>query len=289
MILFLADGRLGNQLFQYAFVKTIQTNNETIIVSGFEDLKEVFEVNDFIVWNKKNKWRRRFLFRIVKPVLYLLSSAYIISSIHVNYEKVLDKYRRESTDYTRRTGLFRSFIYIKPGFFQSEKFFNARIIENLKIKRKYISQADLFLSNIPENSHLVFLHIRRGDYKNQKIYGKDCLLPVGYFKEQIEYFLQNRQNCFFIFLSDDPDFIEKEFDYIENKQISTKAHFGTDLTIMSKCKSAILSPSSFGWWGAYLMSERDIICVPKYWMGFKSGVEYHTNANPSFAKEVTIC
>ena len=166
---------------------------------------------------------------------------------------------------------------------------NARIIENLKIKRKYISQADLFLSNIPENSHLVFLHIRRGDYKNQKIYGKDCLLPVGYFKEQIEYFLQNRQNCFFIFLSDDPDFIEKEFDYIENKQISTKAHFGTDLTIMSKCKSAILSPSSFGWWGAYLMSERDIICVPKYWLGFKSGVEYHTNANPSFAKEVTIC
>ena len=289
MILFLADGRLGNQLFQYAFVKTIQKNNETIIVSGFEDLLEVFEVNDFIVWNKKNKWKRRFLFRIVKPVLCFLSSTYIISSIQVNKEKVLDKYRRESTEYTRRTGLFSSFIFIKPGFFQSENFFDSGIIENLKIKEKYLSQAEDFLSNIPKNSHLVCIHIRRGDYQKQIIYGKNCLLPVVFFKEQIEHFLQTRQNCFFIFLSDDPDFINKEFGYIENKQISTKAHFGIDLSIMSKCKSAILSPSSFGWWGAYLMSERDIVITPKYWMGFKSGVEYHAKASPSFAKEVTIC
>ena len=53
MKLFLADGRLGNQIFQYVFLKTNQKNDETIIVSGFEDLKEVFEINDIINLNKK--------------------------------------------------------------------------------------------------------------------------------------------------------------------------------------------------------------------------------------------
>lgn len=31
MIIFLADGRLGNQIFQYAFLKTISKKNETIV------------------------------------------------------------------------------------------------------------------------------------------------------------------------------------------------------------------------------------------------------------------
>ena len=84
------------------------------------------------------------------------------------------------------------------------------------------------------------------------------------------------------------DYIEKEFDFVENKSISNHAHFGTDLAIMTKCNSAILSPSSFGWWGAYLMREREIIFTPRYWLGFNSDIEYHASANLSFAKEVTI-
>ena len=64
MKIFLADGRIGNQIFQYLFLKTIQDNNEKIIVSGFEELKEVFlekktileekereELDRYRVWN----------------------------------------------------------------------------------------------------------------------------------------------------------------------------------------------------------------------------------------------
>ena len=32
MLIFLASGQLGNQLFQYAFLKTIQKNNETLLL-----------------------------------------------------------------------------------------------------------------------------------------------------------------------------------------------------------------------------------------------------------------
>ena len=68
MLIFLAGGRIGNQIFQYVFLKTIQDNNEKIIVSGFEELKEVFEINDFINLNKDNRWIRFFLFRISSQI-----------------------------------------------------------------------------------------------------------------------------------------------------------------------------------------------------------------------------
>ena len=91
-------------------------------------------------------------------------------------------------------------------------------------------------------------------------------------------------------MSDEPDIIRKEFNYLENKIISIDNDSGTDLAIMTKCRSGILSPSSYGWWGSYLMKDRDIIIAPKYWMGHKSGIEYLTTKNncPSYSiqKEV---
>jgi len=288
MKLFLADGRLGNQIFQYVFLKTIQKDSEKIIVSGFEDLKEVFEINDIVNLNKKNIWIRVFLFRIAKPIFTFLSARKIVSLILINREMVLEKYTRESDSYTQIKGFFNFFTFVKLGFFQSEKFFNKNIVKDLKIKETYINQASYFLEIVPENSYKVFIHIRRGDYENYTVYGKSALLPLSYYKEQIEWFLKNSTNSFFIFLSDDLEFIKKEFKYIKNKIISTDNHFGTDLAIMTLCNSAILSPSSFGWWGSYLMRERDIVLSPKYWLGFNSKIEYHKNGSPSYSKEIKI-
>ena len=288
MKLFLADGRLGNQIFQYVFLKTIQTNNEKIVVSGFEDLKEVFEFDDLINLNKKNRWIRTVLFRVCNPILTFLSDKKIISSIAINHEEVLKIYRREATTYSQVKGLLNFITFVKLGFFQSEEFFDKQIIDKLRIKNMYVDKAVKVLNSIPEHNHKVFIHIRRGDYKEYTVYGKSTLLPLSYYKKQIEWFLENRTDCFFIFLSDDPEFIEEEFGYIENTLISTEKHFGTDLAIMTLCDSAILSPSSFGWWGSYLMRERDIVFAPKYWLGFNARMEYQAHGTPSYAKEVEI-
>lgn len=288
MKFFLAEGRLGNQIFQYVFLKTIQRNNEKIIVSGFEDLKEVFEIDDIVYLNKKNRWIRAFLFRIIKPIMLFLSQKKVINSISIKHEEVLSKYRRESIDFKEEKGLFIFFTFVKLGFFQSEKFFDDAIASQLKLKDIYLNKADKFLDVIPKSSNKIFIHIRRGDYKDYTVYGKSTLLPISYYKEQIDWFLENRKDYFFIFLSDEPEFIEKEFSYLDNKLISIDNDFGTDLAIMTKCNSAILSPSSFGWWGSYLMKNRDIVFAPKYWLGFSSSMGYQANGTPHHAKEIEI-
>ncbi len=288
MKIFFAEGRLGNQIFQYVFLKTIQKDNEKIIVSGFEDLKEVFEIKDMVNLNKKNRWMRFFIFRLSLPILTYLSDKEIISSIAINHEKVFDKYRRESNISDINKGLISKIVFVKLGFFQSERFFKKEIANKLIIKDIYLTKASQVLSNISNNNHKIFIHIRRGDYKDYTIYGKSTLLPLSYYKQLIEWFLINRKNCFFIFLSDEPEFIEKEFEYIEKKLISTENYFGVDLSIMTLCDSAILSPSSFGWWGSYLMKKRDIVFAPKYWLGFNSKEEYHKDGIPLYSKEIEL-
>gem|GEM_PF-3559903 len=48
MIIYFSDGRLGNNLFQFAFLASYAGKNEKIIVWGFEFLTSLFDVKDKI-------------------------------------------------------------------------------------------------------------------------------------------------------------------------------------------------------------------------------------------------
>jgi hypothetical protein len=61
-------------------------------------------------------------------------------------------------------------------------------------------------------------------------------------------------------------FIQKEKVVIEND-------YATDFAIITLCDAAILSPSSFSWWGSYMMKKRDIFFAPKHWLGWKSKID----------------
>lgn len=286
MIIFIANGRLGNQIFQYQFLKTVQKNNEALVVSGFTDLQNVFEINDIINLDKKNRWLRAFSLRVLQRIFIFLSNKKLISSIEVKHKQIFGKYFTESTALKTTFGAIKSLKFVKTAYFQDESFFDKNIASKLKIKNIYLDKAAKILNSIPEHHHKVFVHIRRADYKDFTIYGKSTLLPLSYYKKQISWFLNNRKDCFFIFLSDDTDFVKKEFGSMKNKMIATGNYHGTDLAIMTQCKSAILSPSSFGWWGSYLMKDKDIIFAPKYWLGFNSKENYGTSH--LFAKTIEI-
>jgi hypothetical protein len=84
-------------------------------------------------------------------------------------------------------------------FFQSEKFFDKRILETIKIKEKYIKGAEKILQDIPKDSQKVFIHIRRGDYINEIFMGqKGINLPKKYYLKAIS-LLQNEIKIHFIF------------------------------------------------------------------------------------------
>ncbi len=289
MLIFIggAGSRLGNQIFQYAFIKSLAKQDESIIVSGFEHLIEIFEIQDVKNIPQHNKLVKGFMFRVISPILNFLGLLGLISTIDVNYEFVKG-FRRENESFKEKHGLLKFIRYIKFGFFQSEAFFNKEVLDKLKIRSHFIKQAEEFLKDIPTDTHKIFVHIRRGDYKEITILGESALLPLTYYENLVESFNKEHPKCFFIFLSDEPEFTEYEFKNLANKKISRNNHPGTDFAIMTKCKSGILSTSTFGWWAAYLIQDKGTLYAPKYWLGFNSKIEFPAKGFPSFANEIEI-
>jgi hypothetical protein len=286
MIIFISAGRFGNQIFQYAFLKTIQNRDERIIVlGGFKELKNVFEKIDVI----NIRYKYKFIKNIIQFILCFFCNINLISLISVNRETInvmSHNYTREAPGFIFKKG-FLKIKYVQTGYFQSEQFFKKEYVSNLTIKNSCLEQANFVLNNIPEDTEKIFVHIRRGDYKNYLVYGKGTLLPISYFHNQIQSFIEKKTDSYFVFISDEPDFVETEFSYVQNKLISNH-NYTVDFVIMTMCNSAILSPSSFSWWGSYLMKDKNVVYAPNYWLGFNSKLDYHKDSIASYMSVVEI-
>jgi len=208
-------------------------------------------------------------------------------------KKDLQRCERELTSYTIKKGVFDIIKVVKRGFFQSEKFFDKKFADELKIKREFIEIAEDFLKPF-ENRYKVFVHIRLKDYMSFPVCGVEGagVPPLSYFRNCIAWFKENRKNPFFLFLTDDPDFVKKDLSDLLSDTgddfVISRNEFKVDFAIMTLCDGGILSPSSFAWWGAYFMKKRDVVFAPKYWLGFRFKIDYPEGTFPSFAIPVEI-
>lgn len=283
MIIFIGDGRLGNQLFQYAFLNTIAKKNEKIVVVNMEQLIEIFDIENKNLKNiQLGKYCRFLARRALIPFLEIFVRLKLINYVYQNRD---EKFLPLPT-FSIHKGLF-PITLVKTDFFQSENFFAQDKID-FRIKEKYIDDAKSFLTNIPSGFTKIFVHVRRGDYLFEEYFGiKGINLPKNYYEKAIRVITKDVKKPYFIFLSDDPEFVECCFEYIENKIISRNST-GIDLAIMSLCEYGIASNSTFSWWGAYLMKNRKRVIFPKYWLGWKSKIEYPKGIIPEWAEVLDV-
>ena len=112
-------------------------------------------------------------------------------------------------------------------------------------------------------------HIRRNRFVEPKIFydrGSEAKKNINlddifaYIYKSIAYFENNIQNPkFFIwsnnFLDLDKIFDKKKFIFIENNNIAM------DFYLFNFAKHFIVSPSTFHWWGAWLNTNHEKICI----------------------------
>jgi hypothetical protein len=288
VIIFFAKGRLGNHIFQYAFLKSIRENNELMILPEMQDLLDIFDIVDAKIWIPRNKYIRSFIYRIYFFGIFdKLAKTHLIPSIFQN--RVIENgFEIDDSTFSKTKGFFRSTKYVERGYYQSELFFDKNIIDSFKIRKQYIDKAKEYIADIPTGSYKIFVHIRRGDYLTVSFMGDNPALPIYYYKERINWFLNNKNRCFFIFLSDDSRFVEKEFAYLTNKIISSNT-VGVDLAIMALCQGAIVSNSSLAWWGTYFMENRDKAFAPLYWIGFNKRIWFPKGIRSDIFEYIEIC
>jgi hypothetical protein len=260
-------GRLGNQIFQYAFLKTLFPTSQKIISIRMKDIPKLFEVEDEIINIEGLN-----VYRVAKVLLKSISPFFSY------YEQKFDKTHLPEVIYKK--GIFKNPVIINFGYYQSEKFFSPKIKEKLKIKKEYLDKAKKILEPFSDKE-LVFVHIRRGDYVN--LGGS---LPKSYYEKGIKYFQDKLKNPFFVFLSDDIEWVKNNFK-LDNAYYSNNDMF-VDFTLMTLCEYGVMSNSTFSYWGGYLMQNRKEVISPKYWLGFKEKRYSPIGIKPSFTKEIEV-
>jgi hypothetical protein len=171
------------------------------------------------------------------------------------------------------------------GYLQTEKYFSHiedEIRKDFAFKKEYLEPCKEFIDNL--DSIPIFLHIRRTDAVGREHYHPR--LPLEYFEQA----LSNWSEDTLVFVSTDDiewcksqSFFDRDrFLFNEsNQRYSYRTIDGTgdmqntllpqvDLCLMSLCSGAIIAnSSSFSWWGAWLQNSDNKVIAPnpKTWFG----------------------
>lgn len=254
-------GGLGNQMFQYAFGKALEQEcNEKVLYDNFwfnevkDTTKEcvvreygldLFPINpnfatkeQIEAYVSKNKLKRMWLKLLGRGGKYVRE--YKNPQYNGEYLKI------------------KSNAYYK-GYFQCPKYF-----ENIagEIRKDFtfppIPADDAFnqkwLKRFSECENPVFIHLRRGDYKNLA----GWLLPLEYYQKAVAEIKKHVKNpTFFVFGSECDDYIEKEFDIgvpfeVVGEENARNKEDWKDIVLMMNCKHGIIANSTFSWWAAWL-------------------------------------
>lgn len=159
------------------------------------------------------------------------------------------------------------------GYWQDYRYFETNreeILHEFKFKNVLDSRNDAYCEKA-RNTHSVSIHVRMGDYTQNKIFGGICTLD--YYAQAIQYIFSVKQEplVFFIF-SDNiawcrehlvPLLQGMEFEFID---FNRGAESYKDMQMMSQCHTHIIANSSFSFWGAYLCTHPDnLVIAPGKW------------------------
>lgn len=274
MIAVRVEGRLGNQLFQYAFIYSAakRLNTSFYIDKGIEKFKlyDYFEIEKDLFYPLD-----RYVFSIAgfKNILnhHFKRFFYNISD-YIFLQKRIIMENSSSTVKEALESLKDTSHYL--GFYQSENYFlpySREIRQLFTLKKKVADSYKIkFEKTLPTDKKLVAVHIRKTDYQgmgNLNLGGEDLSLPFSYYHNAIKEL--DWQTHYFIFTSDDQSGVEAEFDYLPFKHISYDDEI-TDFQHILNADICVIANSTFSWWGAYLnYKPHKQIIAPKYFIGWR--------------------
>lgn len=224
---------LGNQMFKLASLEGIA-----------KETNRCFYLNPNSVHGSPHSQRKYFDTIFKNWLQYVLNQSSVAVKDESSFRKIVwkEEIPADTNINYCLDGYLQRWEYIHP---IREKFLN-RLSFNENVLNKY-----------PEIRHMMFVHIRGGDYIGSSLhhveltdYYKKCLDAVHpqtliLFTNDKQYAMKIMEGRSF-FIAD------------ENEEDS--------LYLMSKCKGGIMGNSTFAWWGAYMNPNRQIFMPSKWFL-----------------------
>jgi len=249
------QGRLGNQMFQYAFALAQQKRLDKNFY-----LHKIFRIRIGQYFNVPKKY---YFFHYLQRGVFLVSTGF----------KPVIVSQDQSAQVSATLSLFNKDNILIDGFFQSESFFDIvkdDIKKQFTIKKEYQVNIRDLTKNQLEN---IVIHIRRTDYINwgNEELGYNLALPEMYYSNAMAQLDTAGKNI--ILISDDILFAKKAFPIADAIYSENNSEI-FDLQLLMQADYIILSNSTFAWWGAYLNTKVKTVYSPQYWLGFKINKEW---------------
>lgn len=266
-------GGLGNQMFQYAFLKSLSQRGRDVrgnlgfyrkhpelmqfcLTSVFPNTDMRF-TGDEIFDELDERWKK---IKEQKETLKRYLSNYADKFFWV--ENPVRKYDER---------VFETNNCVFVGYWQTEKYFK-NIRDMLLSDFSFMcgdTKFEKLKNELISNEKYVSVHIRRGDYlKNPERYGN--LAETNYYRAAMEYVKAEVDKPIFVYFSDDIRWVKEQFCDVGGIFIE-EAMFDDypiwyDMCLMSYCAHNIIANSSYSWWGAWLNQRinRKVI-APEPW------------------------
>lgn len=158
------------------------------------------------------------------------------------------------------------------GFWIEERYYKARI-ESLRKELVFSGAEDgknLEMLEKIENSNSVSIHVRRGDYLNAIYSTMFKSLGREYYEKAVGIIKEKIDNPRFYLFSDDPEYMDKAFDWLPEREIvniNSGDNSYRDMYLMSHCRHNIVANSTFSQWAALLnVNEEHMTVYPSAYL-----------------------
>jgi len=270
MVNILKSGRLGNNLFQFAFGLILSKKLKTGFIFNTDSLGVFFELGRY----------NNFFLKKARYISYLLSLKFNKwKPLDLNLDKKPDEILNMVQNHTIIYGYFQSENYFKDDRALVRKYFK---IKNRHIKNFHTKYGELF------QKQTVCIAIRLTDYSNWKIDeidGNTPELSFDYFNKLIDK-TDDIVSKNVIFISDDIVSVRANIKYKNATYITGEID---QLIALSLADELIISNSSFHWWGAWLNQKPNkMVYAPEFWLGHKVNREYPKEIIPKDWRQITV-
>jgi hypothetical protein len=281
MIIVKLMGGLGNQMFQYAFGKSLALKHNVELKLDISNLNN----NDVIKFDSIRDFGLM-SFNIKSGIATIEDCKRFKKSKILKLTDILSLYLpMKSKNFYLREPCFSFYkkAFATPGnayvegYWQSEKYFNSirkELINDFTVVKSLSIHSNSFVDKM-KRGESVSIHVRRGDYvslpQNAAIY-ETC--SQDYYLEAVKMIIRKFPNATFYIFSDEPEWfknnvkIDFPVEFVRHNKVENSYE---DLILMSLCKHNIIANSSFSWWGAWLNQNKNkTVIAPKRWFKDKS-------------------
>lgn len=293
MIYLRMDGRIGNQLFMYAFAKSVskKRGDELIIIDDYEaikrdyknslvdyDLKNVQYVHNHKMLNKPGCIKQNIIF-----FFYRVLRKKMNFNTRFKMEKFLQRFFNRNGLILCENGyieydLPKSKNIFINGYFQSAKYFEdvrEEVLEDFNldyaILKKYYPDVEKI-----KKRNTVCISIKVQHNVGNSMYD---VCNDGYWQNAIKYICETVEKPLFFICSDNVDYVKEnlidcsKYDAIYQ---DSSIPVNVSLSIMAQCKHFVIGNTTFGWWAQYLCDyDKKIVVAPSKWMKIEMPVDIY--------------